>query len=194
MLTIPPKGSSAGKECAARLALVVSPAAASHRPVPSVERPTRRARRLPWGQMLILPCGATPLPLAGRDNGSLTLVFVPYALRNPVFPRNAGPPFSVRQRKYKNGHSEKVPARWQTTPQKITFGEKRDGRVRRADLRLLKHTAAPSVPDSGSYEVRFPDGRESIYFYWDDNPGRRSITMALSSEEAEQKAKELARD
>jgi hypothetical protein len=76
----------------------------------------------------------------------------------------------------------------------ITFGEKRDGRVRRADLRLLKHTAAPSVPDSGSYEVRFPDGRESIYFYWDDNPGRRSITMALSSEEAEQKAKELARD
>jgi hypothetical protein len=52
-------------------------------------------------------------------------------------------------------------------------------------IHLLKHTAAPSVPDSGSYEVRFPDGRESIYFYWDDNPGRRSITMALSSEKAE---------
>jgi hypothetical protein len=76
--------------------------------------------------MLILPCGATPLPLAGRDNGSLTLVFVPHALRNPEFPRNAGPPFSVPQRKYKNGHSEKVPARWQTTPQKITFGEMRE--------------------------------------------------------------------
>jgi hypothetical protein len=40
---------------------------------------------------------------------------------------------------------------------------------------------------------RFPDGRASIYFYWDDNPGRRSITQALSSEEAERKAKDLAR-
>jgi len=28
---------------------------------------------------------------------------------------------------------------------------------------------------------------------WDDNPGRQSITMALSSEEAERKAKDLAR-
>jgi hypothetical protein len=144
--------------------------------------------------MLILPCGATPLPLAGRDNGYLTLVFVPHALRNPEFPRNAGPPFSVPQRKYKNGHSEKVPARWHDHPAKNHVRRNaRDGRVRRADLRLLKHTAAPSVPDSGSFEVRFPDGRESIYFYWDDNLGRRSITMALSSEEAELKAKVLAR-
>ena len=60
-------------------------------------------------------------------------------------------------------------------------------------IRLLKRTAAPTVPESGSCEIRFPDGRESIYFYWDDNPGRRSITMALSSEEAERKAKDLAR-
>jgi hypothetical protein len=28
----------------------------------------------------------------------------------------------------------------------------------------------------------------SVYFYWDDNPGRRSITHALSSEEAERQA------
>ena len=60
-------------------------------------------------------------------------------------------------------------------------------------IRLLKHTAAPAVPDCGSYEVAFPDGRPSIYFYWDDNPGRRSITHALSSEEAERQAKDLAR-
>ena len=60
-------------------------------------------------------------------------------------------------------------------------------------IRLLRHTAAPEVPGSGSYEVRFPDGRDSIYFYWDDNPGRRSITLELSSEEAERKAKDLAR-
>jgi len=56
-------------------------------------------------------------------------------------------------------------------------------------IRLLKHTSAPKLPD----EVRFLDGRPSTYFYWDDNPGRRSITLALSSEEAERKAKELAR-
>jgi hypothetical protein len=65
--------------------------------------------------------------------------------------------------------------------------------LRSVKVRLLRHTAAPAVPDSGSYEVCFPDGRESVYFYWDDNPGRRSITMALSSEEAQRKAKELVR-
>jgi hypothetical protein len=60
-------------------------------------------------------------------------------------------------------------------------------------IRLLKHTSAPEIPDAGSFEVRFRDGRESVYFYWDDNPGRASITHAMSSEEAERKAKELAR-
>jgi len=65
--------------------------------------------------------------------------------------------------------------------------------MRPRKIRLVKHTAYPEVRDSGSYEVRFPDGRPSVYFYWDDNPGRRSITLALSSEEAEQKAKDLAR-
>ena len=60
-------------------------------------------------------------------------------------------------------------------------------------IRLLKHTAAPAVPDSGSYEVRFPDGRESVYFYFDDNPGRRSITLKQSRVEAERMARELAR-
>jgi hypothetical protein len=59
-------------------------------------------------------------------------------------------------------------------------------------IRLLRHSSAPEVPDSGSYEVRFSDGRESHYFYWDDNPGRRSITMSMSSEQAEGKAKKLA--
>ena len=60
-------------------------------------------------------------------------------------------------------------------------------------IRLIKHTSAPAVPDCGSFEVCFPDGRNSVYFYWDDNPGRRSITRALSSEEAELLAQELAR-
>ena len=29
------------------------------------------------------------------------------------------------------------------------------------------------VPDCGSYEVRFPDGRPSKYFYFENLPGRR---------------------
>jgi hypothetical protein len=44
------------------------------------------------------------------------------------------------------------------------------GRVRRADLRLLKHTSSTATRDSGSYEIAFPDGRPSVYFYRDDNP------------------------
>lgn len=60
-------------------------------------------------------------------------------------------------------------------------------------IRIIKHTAAPVIPDAGSYEVRFPDDRPSIYFYWDDNPGRRSINRSISSQEAEQQAKAFAR-
>jgi hypothetical protein len=37
-------------------------------------------------------------------------------------------------------------------------------------IRILKHEA---VPTCGSYEVHFPDGRPSRYFYWDDVPSRR---------------------
>jgi len=37
--------------------------------------------------------------------------------------------------------------------------------------RLLKHTSPTATRDSGSYEVKFPDGRQSAYFYWDDDPG-----------------------
>ena len=41
-----------------------------------------------------------------------------------------------------------------------------------ANVRLIKHEA---VPQSGSFVIRFPDGRPSKYIYWDDNPGRHSI-------------------
>jgi hypothetical protein len=40
----------------------------------------------------------------------------------------------------------------------------------RARIRIIKHEG---VHLSGSFEVRFPDGRPSHYFYWDDMPGRR---------------------
>jgi hypothetical protein len=58
-------------------------------------------------------------------------------------------------------------------------------------IRIIPH--AKGISDSGSFEVRFPDGRPSVYLYWDDNPGRRSTTRKLSSEEAERQAKDLAR-
>ena len=38
-------------------------------------------------------------------------------------------------------------------------------------IRIIKHEA---VPKTGSFEVRFADGRESPYFYWDD-PAARSL-------------------
>ena len=57
-------------------------------------------------------------------------------------------------------------------------------------IRLIKHE---SVAQTGSYEVRFPDGRPSVYHYFDDNPGRRSITDKMTSEEALHAAKTLAR-
>jgi len=57
-------------------------------------------------------------------------------------------------------------------------------------IRIIKHE---SIPQAGSYEVRFPDGRPSVYQYFDDDPSRRSITGTMTSEEALQAAKTLAR-
>ena len=49
------------------------------------------------------------------------------------------------------------------------------------------------MPDCGSYEVRFPDGRQFRYFYWDDVPGRRMRPELLTSEQALECAKAFAR-
>ena len=57
-------------------------------------------------------------------------------------------------------------------------------------IRLLKHEA---VPDTGIYEVRFADGRSSIYVYWDDLPSRRLRPDVLTREQAEAEAKTIAR-
>ena len=40
----------------------------------------------------------------------------------------------------------------------------------RARIRIIQHEP---VSLCGSFEVRFPDGRPSQYFNWDDIPGRR---------------------
>lgn len=57
-------------------------------------------------------------------------------------------------------------------------------------VRIRKHEA---VPQCGSYEVYFADGRPSVYFYWDDDPGRSSVTQKESGAVALEKAKALAR-
>jgi hypothetical protein len=56
--------------------------------------------------------------------------------------------------------------------------------------RIIKHEA---IPQTGSFEVKFTDGRPSVYHYFDDNPGRRSITGKMTSAEALRAAKALAR-
>lgn len=59
-----------------------------------------------------------------------------------------------------------------------------------ATVRIRKHEA---VPQTGSYEVRFADGRPSVYFYWDDVAGRRLGPDRLTGAEALEKAQALAR-
>ena len=55
-------------------------------------------------------------------------------------------------------------------------------------IRIVKHEAEP---DCGSYEVRFSDGRESKFFYWDDVRGRRLQPDRVSGDEALEQARAL---
>jgi hypothetical protein len=48
---------------------------------------------------------------------------------------------------------------------------------------IIKHEA---MKDTGSFEVRFRDGRPSKFFYWDDVPSRRLHTDMLTSEQAQE--------
>ena len=57
-------------------------------------------------------------------------------------------------------------------------------------IRIFKHQA---VPGSGSFEVRFADGRESLFFYWDNVPARRIRKGMLDRETALETAKAVAR-
>jgi len=51
-----------------------------------------------------------------------------------------------------------------------------------------------SSPDCGSYEVRFPDGRPSKYFYFENLPGRRVRPDRVEQAVAEQNAERFARE
>jgi hypothetical protein len=58
-------------------------------------------------------------------------------------------------------------------------------------IKVIKHEV---VPDCGSYEVRFPDGRPSKYFYFENVPGRRlQPGRVVEQTVAEQEAKRFAR-
>jgi hypothetical protein len=58
-------------------------------------------------------------------------------------------------------------------------------------IRIIKHELLRSK--CGSFEVRFSDGTESRFFYWDDAPGRRLRLEMLTSEKALEQAKAFAR-
>ena len=58
------------------------------------------------------------------------------------------------------------------------------------NVRLIKHEA---VPKCGSFEVRFPDGSPSRYFYWDDLPSRQLRPDLVDDETALKQAKTFAR-
>jgi hypothetical protein len=56
-------------------------------------------------------------------------------------------------------------------------------------IRIIKHEA---VPQTGSFEVRFPDDRPSVFFYWDDIAGRRLSADQMDSSRALEAAKGFA--
>ena len=58
------------------------------------------------------------------------------------------------------------------------------------NIRIIKHEI---IPDTGSIEVKYADGRKSVYFYWDEDPGRRSIRGTMTLDQAKEEARELAR-
>jgi hypothetical protein len=59
-------------------------------------------------------------------------------------------------------------------------------------IRIIPHTPK-GILYCGSFEIRFPDGRESVWLYWDDVASRRLRTEAMTQEQAMEAAKRLAR-
>jgi len=49
------------------------------------------------------------------------------------------------------------------------------------NIRIITHEA---VPNCGSFEVRFRDGRAPRFFYWDDVPARRLRPEILTRDQA----------
>ena len=55
-------------------------------------------------------------------------------------------------------------------------------------LRIIRREV---IPKCGSFEVRFADGRESKFFYWDDVLGRHLRKDFSKSDQALEGAKEF---
>jgi hypothetical protein len=53
-------------------------------------------------------------------------------------------------------------------------------------IRLIRHEV---IPDCGSYELRYPDGRPSKYFYFENVPGRQLRPDLVERPVAERVAK-----
>jgi len=62
--------------------------------------------------------------------------------------------------------------------------------MRTPRIRIIRHEAAPQT---GSFEIRFADGRASRFFYYDDVLGCRLRPDILTSEQALEQAKAFAR-
>jgi hypothetical protein len=58
-------------------------------------------------------------------------------------------------------------------------------------VRIFKHELARSK--CGSFEVRFSDGRPGVFFYWDDVFGCQLSEDRMTSEQALEQARALAR-
>jgi hypothetical protein len=54
---------------------------------------------------------------------------------------------------------------------------------------IIRHEG---VKDSGSYEVKFSNGKPSKIFLWDDDPSGRVLPGVLTSEQALEKARAFA--
>jgi hypothetical protein len=91
-----------------------------------------------------------------------------------------------RESSYRGGRSP----RWIKVKNRQASGvQPGDGSVL-MPIRLIRHEA---VPQSGSYEVRFADRRESRFFYFDDVLARRLRPDMFTSDQALEQAKAFAR-
>jgi hypothetical protein len=57
-------------------------------------------------------------------------------------------------------------------------------------IRIIRHEA---IPNQGSFEVRFDDGRPPFYFYWDDLKSRRPRADQVDQVTALEAARTFAR-
>lgn len=61
-------------------------------------------------------------------------------------------------------------------------------------IRIKRHeTVREGKSLGGSFEVRYDDGRESVFWYWDNEPSRRLRADAMDEKQALEAARVFAR-